>query len=164
MARHGGGRQVPYARDVRPSPTRRWSIARRLWSNRLVRRITVALSLVCVGLGHSAAAQQPAPSTRPACIHNPKALRSGLLVKPHAVRRVKPDFHGIPPITGTVFIEMDLDETGKVTQTCIVKGLRDDVDDAALRAIRQWRFTPGKSRSRTAVPVIQAIAVPVDIK
>ena len=77
---------------------------------------------------------------------------------------MKPDFRSLAPITGAVFIEMDLDETGKVTQACIVKGLRDDVDDAALRAIRQWRFTPGRSRSRIAVPVIQAIAVPVDIK
>lgn len=127
-------------------------------------RIIVALSLACAGLRHSAWASQPAPSRRPACTHNPKALRSGLLVRPQAVRRVAPDFHGLPPITGNIFIEMDLDETGKVTQACIVKGLRDDVDDATLRAIRQWRFTPGKSRSRTPVAVIQAIAVPVDIK
>jgi TonB family protein len=87
-----------------------------------------------------------------------------VLIAPHLVRRVKPDVRGLAPISGTVVIEMDIDETGKVTQACTVKGLRDDVDDAAVRAVRQWRFTPGQSRSRVAVPVIQAVAVPVDIK
>jgi hypothetical protein len=51
-----------------------------------------------------------------------------------------------------------------VVQTvCLLRGVREDVDDRATAAIRQWRFEPARLRHSTpplsAVPIVMTVTV-----
>jgi protein TonB len=61
---------------------------------------------------------------------------------------------------GTVRLELELDETGRVTAARVVHSCGHDVlDDSALKAARSWRFSPATMGGR-AVPV--TVQVPVN--
>lgn len=45
-------------------------------------------------------------------------------------------------VTGSVVLQLDLDAEGRVVDARIERGLRQDVDDAALVAARALRFAP----------------------
>lgn len=61
---------------------------------------------------------------------------------------------------GTVRLELDLDETGRVTAARVVRSCGHDVlDESALKAARTWQFSPATMGGR-AVPV--TVQVPVN--
>jgi protein TonB len=73
---------------------------------------------------------------------------------PTAVNRAAPLF---PPLArrvrheGTAIFNILIDETGRVAEIETIKGVgRDDMDDAARDAVRQWTFKPG---TKDGVPV-----------
>ena len=95
-----------------------------------------------------------APSKRP--------LRVGGDVRaPVIMQRVEPV---TPPeaakarISGIVIIEVLIDEDGRVTDTRILKDLPFGLGQAAVDAVRQWRFRPGTLYDRP-VPVIFDLTV-----
>ena len=49
---------------------------------------------------------------------------------------------------GVVTVALHVDDRGRVTNTRVVKGLGNGLDQNALVAVRQWRFQPGTSDGR----------------
>ncbi len=83
-----------------------------------------------------------------------------LTVKPRVIKRVEPQF----PLqarknhwSGKVVIKAVLDETGKVTRCTVLESSgHKALDDAAIQAIMQWKYSPGKKDGKavkTWVPV-----------
>jgi hypothetical protein len=62
-----------------------------------------------------------------------------------------------------VIFDARIDEKGKVTSACVLRGVRPDVDAAALAVLRQWTFRPARLKEppHTAVPLVQTVAVKV---
>jgi len=52
-------------------------------------------------------------------------------------------------VEGKVFVKAFVDETGKVTSAEIVKGIGAGCDEAAIDAVLQTKFSPGKQRGRS---------------
>ena len=96
----------------------------------------------------------PAPET-------PKAYRvGGVIREPRRIVDVPPVYPAIAVAArkeGVVILEAMLDETGKVAQ---LKVLRSEplLDDAALEAVRRWRYTP-TLLNNVPVPVLLTVTV-----
>ena len=85
---------------------------------------------------------------------------------PEAIEKVSPVY---PPgmrsrgIEGTVLVQVRVSKDGLVTDTRVVKSIRDDgttreFDAAAIESVRQWKFKPARSKD---APVAVWVAVPV---
>ena len=61
-------------------------------------------------------------------------------------------------IEGRVVVQFIIDEEGNVHNPQVIRGAGAGLDEAAVRAIQQLRFTPGRQRGR-AVPVQYTIPV-----
>jgi protein TonB len=82
--------------------------------------------------------------------------------KPRPVRRVGPEYPrdlGRKKIEGTVKLLFIIDQDGNVTDVTVVEASHDDFAEAAVKAIKQWKFEPGmkygqavKTRTRLLVP------------
>ena len=57
-----------------------------------------------------------------------------------------------------MILEAIIDQKGLVTDLRVIKSLSKELDDEALRAVRQWRFRPG-TQNGTPVPVIFSLTV-----
>jgi protein TonB len=57
------------------------------------------------------------------------------------VRPIYPEVARLARVEGTVILEAVLDTTGRVTQLRVIKSVP-MLDQAALDAVRQWRYTP----------------------
>jgi protein TonB len=72
-------------------------------------------------------------------------VRVGELVQPPQkvvdVRPVYPDIARITHVQGTVVLEAVLDRSGRVSQVRVVSS-KPLLDQAAIDAVRQWRYTP----------------------
>lgn len=64
-------------------------------------------------------------------------------------------------IQGRVFVKAYIDENGDVNETEIIKGIGAGCDEAAMRAVEQTKFTPGKQRGK---PVKVQVSVPILFK
>ena len=51
-------------------------------------------------------------------------------------------------IQGRVFVQFVVDETGRVTQPVVARGIGGGADEEALRCVREAAFTPGLQRGR----------------
>jgi TonB family protein len=93
---------------------------------------------------------------------------------PRQILRAAPDLSGLPPLVNptVVIVEVRIDATGAVTETCLRRGVRDDVDARVLAAVQQWRFDPprlkrnlelegSRTDAGTAVPIFMTVTVPV---
>jgi TonB family protein len=94
------------------------------------------------------------------------ALKIGGSVRtPFKTRHVDPVY---PPeaqassVEGTVLVEMRIDETGLVSHARVVQSVP-FLDQAALDAVRQWRFTP-TFLDNSPVPVVMTAAVTFDLR
>lgn len=70
---------------------------------------------------------------------------SGGFVAPVPYRRIKPEYTQtayLYSVTATVEIEIDLDETGKITQTQIVRWAGFGLDESVERAVRAMNWRP----------------------
>jgi TonB family protein len=79
---------------------------------------------------------------------------------------------GLPP-GEVVFVEVRIDAEGAVTDSCLVRGVRADIDRRALDAVRLWRFEPprvnaatetaaGRLEAGTPVPIFMTVAVELE--
>ncbi len=64
-------------------------------------------------------------------------------------------------VQGKVYIVAYIDENGDVTDTKIIKGIGAGCDEAAIDAIKQTKFTPGKQRGK---PVKTQVSIPIVFK
>jgi len=60
-------------------------------------------------------------------------------------------------IEGEVMIECIVDATGYVRRAQILSSAHRDFNDPVLRAVRQWRFEPGKKNNK---PVNTRVRIP----
>jgi protein TonB len=75
----------------------------------------------------------------------------GPIDRPQVIKRVQPLYTERARrirLQGTVILQATIDEQGNVIDVQVVKGLPMGLDDEAVRAVRQWRFTPGMLRGR----------------
>ncbi len=69
----------------------------------------------------------------------------GTVIKPivrHKVPPIYPEAAKQDGITGKVGLSLKIDATGEVVAAKVTRSLREDLDEAALKAARQWRFEP----------------------
>jgi periplasmic protein TonB len=64
-------------------------------------------------------------------------------------------------IEGKVYVLAFVDETGTVTKAEIIKGLGAGLDEAALKAVKETKFKPGKQRGK---PVKVQVSIPIVFK
>jgi protein TonB len=98
----------------------------------------------------------PPPPQKPA---GPVRI-ADLPVAPHKtvdVRPIYPEFARQAKIEGTVVLEAVLDPTGRVTQLRVIRSIP-MLDQAALDAVRQWRYTPS-SYGGHPVSVLMTITI-----
>jgi len=112
-----------------------------------------------IGEGIGTAIELPAPPSAP-----PRVLRVGGDVHPPVkiqdLRPVYPDIAQRARVQGIVIIEATIDGTGHVAQARLLKSIP-LLDDAALKAVRQWIFTPTRLNGD---PVSVLMTVTVEFK
>lgn len=64
-------------------------------------------------------------------------------------------------IEGKVFIQAFIDETGNVVEAKVIKGVEQGLDEVALDAVKQTKFSPGKQNGK---PVKVQISIPIVFK
>ena len=64
-------------------------------------------------------------------------------------------------VEGTVYVKAYVDKKGDVTKAVILKGIGAGCDEAALKAVKETKFNPGKQRGK---PVNVMVSIPVVFK
>ncbi len=109
-------------------------------------------------VGTSTSVTPPPPPPEPS---TPKLVRvGGVIREPRKILHVAPiypEFARQARAQGTVILECILDATGRV-ESVKVLGSQPLLDDAAVRAVRQWRYTPTELNG-VPVPVLMTIMV-----
>jgi TonB family protein len=78
----------------------------------------------------------------------PQALMvEGKVTRPTILHNVKP-VYATPPVSGTVILQVVVDEDGCVRDPRILRGVNKYQDSAALDAVRQWVFLPATLESK----------------
>jgi protein TonB len=101
----------------------------------------------------------PPPTPPPSTPAKPVRLHSGMR-EPQKIVDVKPIY---PPLAqaahreGLVILEAVIDAKGVVESVRVLKGVQ-MLDDAAVAAVRQWRFTPALLNGEP-VPVVMTVTV-----
>ncbi len=159
----------------------RVTAARADWTKRvrLISAAVLAAASACDGAPATESQVKPAGSppllaartdTAP-CAFRENGFRQGPIA-PQRVHFEPPDLSGLPPLASdrVVIVEMRIDAAGKVTESCVLRGVREDVDLRAIAAVQKWVFEPPRLRSSvdgpgghfdagTAVPVIMTATV-----
>ena len=93
-------------------------------------------------------------------------MRVGGNIKPPTktkdVAPVYPEFARAGQITGVVVIEAIIDETGKVVDTTVLRGVP-MLNEAAVDAVTQWEFTPTLLNG-APVPILMTLTVSFSLK
>ncbi|MBD3368140.1 MAG: TonB family protein [Candidatus Eisenbacteria bacterium] len=79
---------------------------------------------------------------------------------PQVVRQVPPEYPELAKMSeleGVVMVQIGVDEFGNVVEAKVLQGI-EGLNDAAIEAVMQWKFTPAKQRD---VPVPVRIVVPI---
>jgi TonB family protein len=102
-------------------------------------------STVIVVLALAAAA--PALSAAPQGAEGPVYTVGDGVSAPVVVKQVKPQYTAEAKrakIQGTVTLEAIVETDGTVGDVSVTKGLEPGLDEQAVKALRLWRFEPGK--------------------
>ena len=73
------------------------------------------------------------------------------ITRPTLVHRVMPDYpkgEGIEALQGVVVVAMRVGTDGAVRDARVERGLAPAFDEAALAAVREWRFEPAREKGR----------------
>ena len=103
----------------------------------------------------------PLAAARPAMQEQEPIRVGGNILPPAKIKDVRPIYPASAQTErrqGVVIIEANIDPTGNVSSARVVRPIADDLDDAAVDAVLQWRFTPTLLNGR-AVPVIMTVTV-----
>jgi hypothetical protein len=142
------------------------SVEQSLW-----RGMCLALAVVggCREQAHKPADAPITTRTPPAChVEAPGACRVGCDADvPKKVFDVAPDLSGIDlaGLHGVEIAGILIDDHGDVKVVCLLRGVREDVDQRAVAAIRHWRFEPARLRHSTPpgvlVPVVMTVSLTI---
>jgi TonB family protein len=105
-----------------------------------MRLISLFALALCLAAGPVAAQAPPTAETR---VYKPGDGVSA----PVLVKEVKPQYTAEAKdakVQGTVLIECVVETDGSVGDVRVTKSLDEDLDLEAVKAVRQWRFEPGK--------------------
>lgn len=83
------------------------------------------------------------------------------LVSPTPVRTPPPSYPSQlkrDGISGTVALKVEVDETGAVSACTVSKSSNPGFEEAAINAVKGWKFTPAK---RDGTPVKVTIVIPI---
>lgn len=83
----------------------------------------------------------------------PKPISQAPVVYPDAAKKDR--------IEGTVIVMVTIDAGGKVSDVSLKKGVRADIDKAALTSARAWTFEPAQRDNK---PVEATVAIPFNFK
>jgi len=114
-----------------------------------------------------AAATEPAQGAAPRLVaEQPAAVvrTQDPDVMPEVVKQtmpVYPESAKKDSLQGKVFVEATVDAKGKVSGAKVTRGVRKDLDDAALACIREWEFKPALKDKK---PVSCTVVVPFQFK
>jgi protein TonB len=100
----------------------------------------------------------PTPPSAPRA-QTPVRLHSGIRA-PQRIVNVTPVYPAVARsarVDGIVIIEATIDEQGNVIRTQVLRSIP-LLDDAALAAVRQWKFTPTLLNG-VAVPIVMTVTV-----
>ncbi len=90
------------------------------------------------------------------------ALRVGATIRaPRKVKDVKPDYPILARelhLQGAVILECVISAEGNVTAVRLLRGVQKVLDDAAIAAVKRWRYTPTLLDGKP-VPVIMTVTV-----
>lgn len=76
-------------------------------------------------------------------------------------RIVYPEIAKRAGVQGRVFVKAFVDENGNVVKTELLKGIGAGCDEAAMAAVQNTKFTPGKQRGK---PVKVQVSIPIVFK
>jgi protein TonB len=100
---------------------------------------------VLIGIVGGLPTEVPPPPPSPPPVAKAPVRVGGRLQTPALVRRVEPEYPWLAVernIKGVVILEATVDEEGRVTSVRVLRTASALLDDAAVRAVRQWRYTP----------------------
>jgi len=107
-----------------------------------------------IGITESIPAAPPAPSPQ-----EPRRLHQGIQ-SPRKIVDVAPKYPALAReshIAGIVILDVIIDETGVVRSTRVLKSVP-FLDQAAVDAVHQWRFTPARLNG-VAIPIVMTVTV-----
>jgi len=85
----------------------------------------------------------------------------GDVLAPAAIKRVEPDYSKQAlkaKLQGTVLVQIIIDEAGMPTHLTVLRSLGLGLDEKALEAVKQWRFSPA-TKGGKPVAVLATIEV-----
>ncbi|HTQ78906.1 MAG TPA: energy transducer TonB [Thermoanaerobaculia bacterium] len=108
----------------------------------------------CIGIGKGT-------DSGPAIVDAAPLQVGGAVTKPVVLERVEPQYTEMARrvrLEGTVIVEAIIDESGRVVNVKVLKGLPMGLDQAAVDAVSRWRFKPATFHDR-AVKVYYSLTV-----
>jgi len=105
----------------------------------ITRRYAAAVAFACLAVAMPLAALQPDDK-----VHSAKQDKSVTL--PKVIHKVEPTYTEAAreaKISGTVTLSVIVEKDGTASNMKIVKSLDPGLDQAAIAAVRQWKFQPG---------------------
>ena len=104
-------------------------------------------------------AETPAPAPPEPAREGPQRLHQGIQA-PRKIVDVAPRYPALARdshVEGTVILDVIIDQTGVVTSTRVLKSVT-LLDQAAVEAVRQWKFTPARLNGE-AIPIVMTVTV-----
>jgi periplasmic protein TonB len=99
------------------------------------------------------------PTAPPAVPQGPLRLHQGIQA-PRKIVDVAPKYPALAResrVEGIVILDVIIDETGVVTSTRVLKSVA-LLDQSAIEAVRQWKFTPARLNGE-AIPIVMTVTV-----
>ncbi len=110
--------------------------------------------------------QEPAPPPPPPPAPPPAPIRPGGDVQPPRkivdVRPVYPPLAQAARREGVVILDVLIDADGSVARVTVLRSVP-LLDDAAVAAVRQWKFTPTRLNGQ-AVPIVMTVTVSFNLR
>jgi periplasmic protein TonB len=116
-------------------------------------KITVLFSIVfLLALNYNQSAQTKDADVMPSPVGGIMAIAKNV---------VYPDEAKKAGVQGKVYVEATIDENGNVVKTSVKKSVGSGCDEAAMKAIRKTKFTPG---TKDGKPVKVSVTIPIQFK
>jgi TonB family protein len=105
-----------------------------------------------------AAVVRPPTLNTPTLGEPPRDVAQGSPAVPYPVRTIPPLYPPLARDSGTVLLELDVDDRGGVTGTAVVRS-SPAFDAAAIDAARRWTFRPARVDGRTVPSLVYVVLV-----
>jgi periplasmic protein TonB len=90
---------------------------------------------------------------------NPVFRVSKSVEHPKIVSQIDPDFSEsarAQQFSGTTIVSLEVDKSGAVRDVQIVQPIGCGLNDQAVRAVKQWRFLPGRRKGEPVAVLVKA--------